>query len=143
MNEDPSKGPNAAIARLARAMNYHDIEAFVGCFDAGYRSDQPTHPARTFEGSEQVRKNWSSIFESMPDFLAELLSFAEDGERAWAEWRWTRTQPDGSPFEWRGVTLFGVRDHRIAWGRLYMEPVESAGADIEETVGRMAGGQAN
>jgi hypothetical protein len=76
----------------------------------------------------------------MPDFLAELLSFAEEGERAWAEWRWTGTQTDGSPFEWRGVTLFGVRDDRIAWGRLYMEPVEQAGANIDETIGRMAAG---
>ena len=139
MNEGAK--PRAVIERLVRAQNAHDIDAFVACFDPGYRSDQPAHPARSFEGSDQVRTNWSSLFETMPDFLAELLSFAEEAERIWAEWRWTGTQADGSPFEWRGVTLFGVRDDRIAWGRLYMEPVERAGDDIQETVGHMASGQ--
>lgn len=85
MDETEIAGPHTVIERLVRAMNDRDIEAFVGCFDPGYRSDQPAHPARSFEGSEQVRKNWSALFESMPDFLAELLSFAEEGERAWAE----------------------------------------------------------
>ena len=140
MNETEPTAPHAVIERLVRAMNDHDLDEFVACFDPGYRSDQPNHPARSFEGSDQVRNNWSSLFSSMPDFLAELLSFAEEGERAWAEWRWTGTQADGSPFEWRGVTLFGVRDDRIAWGRLYMEPVEQAGSDIDETVGKMAAG---
>jgi hypothetical protein len=38
-----------------------------------------------------------------------------------------------------GVTLFGVVDGLIAWGRLYMEEVEAAGEDIDETVRRLAG----
>jgi hypothetical protein len=33
-----------------------------------------------------------------------------------------------------GVTLLGVRDGRIVWGRLYMEPVEEGGEDIDESV---------
>ena len=56
------------------------------------------------------------------------------------EWRWTGTQQDGNPFEWRGVTLFGIREGQIAWARLYMEPVEREGADITETVRGMAEG---
>jgi hypothetical protein len=38
----------------------------------------------------------------------------------------------------RGVTLFGVAEGRISWGRLYMEEVET-GEDIDETVRRLAG----
>jgi hypothetical protein len=38
-----------------------------------------------------------------------------------------------------GVTIFGVADGLIAWGRLYMEEVEAAGEDIDETVRRLAG----
>jgi hypothetical protein len=34
----------------------------------------------------------------------------------------------------RGVIVTGVRDDQIAWGRLYMEPVEQDGADIDEMV---------
>jgi hypothetical protein len=32
--------------RLAAAMNAHDLDAFVGCFQEGYESDQPAHPYR-------------------------------------------------------------------------------------------------
>jgi hypothetical protein len=32
-----------------------------------------------------------------------------------------------------------VEDGLIAWGRLYMEEVEAAGEDIDETVRRLAG----
>ena len=33
-----------------------------------------------------------------------------------------------------GVIVAGIRDNRIAWGRLYMEPVEADGADIDAMV---------
>jgi hypothetical protein len=39
-----------------------------------------------------------------------------------------------------GVTLFGVREGRIVWGRLYMETVEEDGEDIDEAVRSMTGG---
>ena len=141
MHDDQTEAPHAVLERLIRAWNDHEIDPFVDCFAADYRSDQPAHPARSFEGNEQVLANWSEIFASMPDFVAELLSFAEQGERVWGEWRWTGTQPDGSPFEWRGVTLFGIREAHIAWARLYMEPVEREGVDIDETVRGMARGR--
>jgi hypothetical protein len=38
-----------------------------------------------------------------------------------------------------GVTIFGVEGGLIVWGRLYMEEVEAAGEDIDETVRRLAG----
>jgi hypothetical protein len=37
------------------------------------------------------------------------------------------------------VTIVGIRDGRIAWGRLYFEETEREGADITETVRRMTG----
>jgi hypothetical protein len=36
------------------------------------------------------------------------------------------------------VTIVGIRDGKIAWGRLYVEEVEREGAGIDETVRRMA-----
>ena len=41
----------------------------------------------------------------------------------------------------RGVTLFEIKNGRIVSGRLYMEQVEEAGADIDETVRRLAQGK--
>jgi hypothetical protein len=40
----------------------------------------------------------------------------------------------------RGVTVMGLRDDgRIAWSRLYMEPVEQGGRSIEESVEQLSG----
>jgi hypothetical protein len=36
----------------------------------------------------------------------------------------------------RGVTIFGVRDDLIVWGRLYMEPVQATGAGIDAQIQR-------
>ncbi len=126
--------PAGVLERLCDAIDRHDLEAFVACFAPDYRSEQPAHPARAFAGSDQVRKNWASFFEAVPDLRAELLRSADQGGTVWAEWRWRGTRRDGTPLDMRGVTLFGVRDERIAWGRLYMEEAEAAGGDIGATM---------
>jgi ketosteroid isomerase-like protein len=121
--------------RLFAAMNAHDIDAFVACFAPDYRSEQPAHPSRAFRGSDQVRENWTGVFAGVPDFRAELLvaSTAEDGVEL-GEWRWQGTHTDGSPFAMSGVTVMGIADGHIAWGRLYMELIERDGAGIDEMV---------
>ena len=123
------------MSRLLSAMNAHDLDAFVACFAADYESEQPAHPSRSFRGSDQVRTNWEGVFLGVPDFTAELLvsTLTDDGIEI-GEWRWHGTYTDGSPFGMRGVIVAGVRDHQIAWGRLYMEPVEVDGAGIDEMV---------
>jgi ketosteroid isomerase-like protein len=125
--------------RLLQAMNAHDLEGHLACFNEDYRSEQPAHPARTFTGREQVRENWSKLYASIPDFRAELLRHAVAGDEEWGEWIWRGTKEDGTPLEERGVTIMGIRDGRVAWGRLYLEETEQEGEDISETVRRMAG----
>jgi hypothetical protein len=41
---------------LLEAMNAHDLDAFVACFAPDYRSEQPVHPSRAFEGNDKVRE---------------------------------------------------------------------------------------
>lgn len=127
------------VERLHEAMNRHDLEAHLACFDPNYRSEQPAHPNRGFGGREQVEKNWAAIYGGIPDFNAELVSTAAEGKTAWAEWHWSGTKTDGTPLDMRGVTVLGVENDRIVWGRLYIEDVEEAGEDIDEAVRRMAG----
>jgi ketosteroid isomerase-like protein len=127
------------VQRLQIAMNAHDIDAFVACFDAGYDSKQPAHPDRGFRGREQVRQNWSAIFESVPDFRSELVRAESSGDVEWSEWRWQGTQPDGTTLDMAGVIICGVRDRRVIWARLYVEPVEQSGAGIDAAVREMAG----
>jgi len=121
--------------RLLSAMNAHDVDAVVACFASDYESQQPAHPGRSFRGSDQVRKNWTSVFAGVPDFTAELVLSAVTAEGVEVgEWRWRGTHQDGSPFGMQGVIVAGVHHGLIAWGRLYMEPIEQGGANIDEMV---------
>ena len=129
----------ALIDRLTAAQNAHDVEAMLACFHDDYRSEQPQFPARTFQGADQVRANWSALLGAMPDFHAEVLRTSADGDTIFAEVHWTGTRLDRTPLEERGVIIMGIRDDRIAWGRLYVGEVEREGADIDAVVRRMAG----
>lgn len=119
---------------MAAALNAHDLDAFVDCFADDYDSAQPAHPDRAFRGREQVRANWSEIFAGVPDFRAELVRVAGAGDTAWSEWHWEGTQTDGGRLDMAGVIVFGLRGDRVAWARLYVEPVEQQGAGIEAAV---------
>jgi ketosteroid isomerase-like protein len=127
------------VESLLAAMNARDIDAFVGCFAEDYDSKQPAHPDRAFVGRDQVRANWSAIFEGVPDFSAELVSAASDGDTEWSEWRWRGTHADGSKLDTAGVIVAGVSEGRLRWARLYVEPVEQGGAGIEAIVREMSG----
>jgi ketosteroid isomerase-like protein len=119
------------------AMNAHDVDAFVACLDPDYDSVQPAHPDRAFRGSEQVRANWSAVFEG--DFRSELVRAHAAGDTEWSEWHWQGTHGDGTKLDMAGVIVFGVSDGRVAWARLYVEPVEQGGAGIDAAVRSMTG----
>ena len=124
-----------AMARLGAAINEHDLDAFVALFAADYRSEQPAHPGRSFRGDDKVRENWTAVFAGITDLRADLLTSAttSDGVEI-GEWHWHGTHVDGSAFAMRGVIVLGIDDSRVTWGRLYMEPVEQDGADIDAMV---------
>jgi len=131
--------PEAVAEALAKAMNAHDLEAFVSLFARDYDSRQPVHPDRAFVGRDQVRANWSAVFSGVPDFSAEVVAIAVEGDTLWSEWRWRGTHEDGSRLDMAGVIVCGVQRGTIAWARLYVEPVESGGEGIDAAVREMSG----
>jgi ketosteroid isomerase-like protein len=133
------RNPAAVVEALHAAFNARDIEALVALFADDYDSVQPAHPDRAFAGAAQVRKNWSTVFDGVPDLRSELVDSAVDGDTAWSEWRWRGTHTDGSAMDMVGVIVLGIRDGRIATGRLFMEPVEQHGPGIDAQARRMAG----
>ena len=129
----------AVMERLTAAQNAHDVDAMVACFHADYRSEQPLFPARAFVGSDQVRANWSALLGAIPDFHADVLSLAADGDTVFTEIHWTGTKADGTALDERGVIVMGLRGDRIAWGRFYVDEVARESADIDAVVRQMAG----
>lgn len=133
MQMHTASGPAVLMERLQRAINQHDLDGLAECFAPGFLSEQPAHPDRAFYGRGQVRSNWSQIFGLVPNIEAVLLRCASEGETVWAEWDWRGSRADGAPFAMRGVTVQRVQEDRIAWVRLYMEPVR-AGNGVDAAV---------
>ena len=128
---------SAILERITEAQNAHDADAFASYFAEDYDSAQPAHPGRAFVGRAQVLENWSSVFDGVPDFRADLLASCRAGADEWGEFEWRGHHLDGSRFAMRGVIIVTVRDDQIAAGRLYMEPVEHAGEDIDAAVAEL------
>src|SRR5690242_20350198 len=131
--------PLAVVLRLQAATNAHDLDALVDCFTPDYRSEIPLHPTRSFQGGEQVRRNWTQILAGVPDLHSELLRAAVDGNVVWAEWEWAGTRRDGVPHLMRGTTIVGVEGSQIGWARFYMEPVVDDGVRINDAVEQAVG----
>jgi hypothetical protein len=127
-------GRAEVLARLVEATNDHDLEAMLECLKPDYRSEQPAHPARAFQGVEQVR-----LMESVPDIHWDVIRTATDETTAWMEARLTGTKADGTKLDEIGVLILGISGGHIGWGRLYLSEIDTEGAGIDETVGRMAG----
>jgi ketosteroid isomerase-like protein len=127
-------GMTSMMERLLEAMNAHDLDRMTALFAEDYASSQPMHPNRVFVGRAQVLQNWTSVFEGVPEFTAELTASAADGDVEWGEWYWRGRHVDGSPFTMTGVTIFVIRDDVIAEGRLYMEPIDADSGDIDAAV---------
>lgn len=125
---------SAVAERLIDATNRHDLDGLVACFAPDFVNETPAHPARSFTGIDQVRLNWSRIFASVPDLHAHVARKAIDGHTAWIEWEMRGNRVDGSRHLMRGITIFGVQQGLFAWVRFYLEPVEEAGAGIDQAV---------
>ena len=128
--------PSAVVHRLRDVTNAHDIEGIVACFASDYRNDTPTHPARSFIGNEQVRRNWTQILAAIPDISTEIIASATSGNVVWTEWEHRGTRRDGTEHLMRGVIVFGIIDGLIASARFFLEPVEAAGGDVDAAVRR-------
>jgi ketosteroid isomerase-like protein len=125
-----TRTPAELLEQLRAAMATHDLEALMECFADDYASEQPIHPARRFQGRDQARSNWAGMFGEIPDFNVDVLRSTIDGDTIWLEWRWTGTPRNGPPLDEIGMSVFGVRHGRLAWGRLYIEPIERDGGDV-------------
>ncbi len=129
--------PKLLVARLQKAMNDHDVDAFVDCCDPLYYGEEPAHPDRASRGREKVRAQWSTIFNNIPDFSWEVARHISADDVTWIEWHWSGTLKDKTKLDMRGVSIFGVREDHVTWSRIYMEPVEEGGAGMAAAVDKL------
>jgi ketosteroid isomerase-like protein len=122
-------GHRDVIDRMEAALKIHDLDALIDCFHVDYHGEQPLHPRAGSVDREQLRRNWATFFANVPDVRTEVLATAVEGDTVWSEWRIYGTRRDGRPLDLRSVWIFGIRDGKVAWGRLYREPI-----DLDEEV---------
>jgi ketosteroid isomerase-like protein len=133
MNGD-SDGARDAVNRLFEATNAHDVAAVTRCFAEQYVNETPLHPARGFRGRDQVGKNWTAIFQGVPDIRAEIVRSAYDGNEAWIECEMSGLRRDGAPHLMRGIIVFHVESGLMSSARFYLEPVDTGDLSVDEAV---------
>lgn len=138
MNTATSSGL-ALATRLRDAVNHHDLDAMVDCFAVDFVNETPAHPARSFRGHDQVRKNWGQIFAAVPNLEAELIASVGSENTVWTEWEMRGTRSDAVPHLMRGVSIFEIRNDRFASVRFYLEPVERSGVGVDAAVSAAVG----
>ena len=121
----------AVATRLRDAVNRHDLDAMVDCFAPDFVNETPAHPARSFRGRDQVRRNWAQIFAAVPNLKAEMVDSSCNGDTVWTEWEMRGTRVDGAHHLMRGVSIFEVADEAFTSVRFYLESVEQAGAGVD------------
>jgi ketosteroid isomerase-like protein len=124
----------ALVERLQAAVNHHDLDSLAACFADDFLNETPAHPARSFRGRDQVRRNWAQIFAGVPDIEADVVSVAVAGDSAWTEWEMRGTRRDGVPHLMRGVSIFTLGDGELTSVRFYLEPVDAGGVAVDEAV---------
>ncbi|TDT78690.1 ketosteroid isomerase-like protein [Arthrobacter sp. AG258] len=127
--------PEGPVRRMLAAAGRHDVEDMVSQFADDYRNTTPVHPARSFSGSAQVRKNWTALFAGLPDLTLTVHDAATgpDG-KLWLEWSNRGTRPDGSVQRAAGVAIFTLRHDKIAAAQFYLEPVDQDSGDVNQAV---------
>ncbi|MEP6696755.1 MAG: nuclear transport factor 2 family protein [Pseudonocardiales bacterium] len=131
---DSATEPGEVLSRLQDATNAHDIDAIVACFAPDYRNETPLHPARSFIGNEQVRRNWTQILPSIPDLSVRVVASAVVGETVWSEWEHRGTRQGGSTHLMRGVIVFTVGEGVITSARFFLEPVDEGDTGVDAAV---------
>ena len=130
------------LESLIAATNRRDLDGLVDLFATDVRSVTPAHPARSFVGRDQVRRNWQQILGAIGDLEATVAATATSAgptsgsETVWAEIAFDGHRPDGAPWRMRGVTVNEVVDGRIASLRFYLEPVDEAAVDADAAIKR-------
>jgi ketosteroid isomerase-like protein len=97
-------------------------------------NETPVHPARSFVGQAQVRRNWEQIFAAVPDLRAEIVATAVAGADVWTEWEMQGTRRDGSEHSMRGVVVFSVGEGVATRARFYLEPVDATSGTVDDAV---------
>lgn len=117
--------PKRLLERLHTALNTRDLTNLLHCLQVDYEQFYPARSEKAvFTGLEATRQEYDRIFRTYPDFHADLLRQAIEGNVIWTEWRFRTGEGQANQaagqLDQSGVIIFGVEQGLIAWARIYM-----------------------
>lgn len=115
--------PKRLLERMHTALNSRDLTNLLKLMQVDFELTRPAAPGTDTTGLEPVRENWDNIFTKYPDFHADLLRQALEGNIIWSEWRWYGKSENGDTINQAGVIIMGIEQGLIAWTRSYMHDV--------------------
>ena len=107
----------ALLERLFAAFNRHDIDGVMACFAPDVVFDAAAGPhvhGRRFVGREETGRAFVAVWTASPDVAWHVHRHTLAGDRAFSEWRFAATRPDGGRVEVEGVDLFTFAGALIA-----------------------------
>lgn len=107
----------AFLESFAEGWNRHDVDGLMEFMadDCVFETTAgPDAWGKRFEGREQVREGFASVFKRSPDAHFGNGRHFVSGDRGCSEWTFTATAGDGSRVEVYGCDLFTFRGGRIA-----------------------------
>lgn len=106
----------AVIAAFNDAFNRHDVPRIMSLMtaDVVFENTAPAPDGERYEGQAAVTGFWTRLFASTPSAVFEAEDAFAAGDRAAVRWRYSWTNPDGSPGHVRGVDVFHVRAGKVA-----------------------------
>jgi hypothetical protein len=112
--------PKRLLERFHTVLNARDLTNLLHLLQIDFERFYPAQPDDNTVGLEPVREKWDQLFTTYPDFRADLLAQAIEGNMIWSEWRWQGESTSGQKLNQVGVLIFGVEDGLLAWSRSYM-----------------------
>ena len=105
------------LERLFAAFNRHDIDGVMACFTPDVVFEAAVGPdayGRRFVGREETGRAFVAVWTASPDAAWHVHRHTVAGDRAFSEWRFTATRPDGGRVDVEGVDLFTFQHALIA-----------------------------
>jgi ketosteroid isomerase-like protein len=104
-----------ALTTFSNAFGSGDVDAIMALMtdDVVFEATGPAPDGVRHEGAEAVRAVWVEVFGTPDARFSEEESFVS-GDRGVLRWRFSWTEPDGSPGHVRGVDVLRFRDGLVA-----------------------------